>query len=200
MLYIATEPDFKSKVSVTSSHAGACYPDAFCPAHTLRVSFPYRTQLCCRCLADVLGRLFVHGGVYVRPMRTHNSPQPTNLFLTMAELPNTAIPIPPGQRDSNPAISNFPPIFKDALDKYKRLTKKDLQSHLLAVEFDRCDSPHAVLEIFRKQAQAFEEFRKGDDKLMKWLDPTVNVLSTLSATLGEGLALVVRFAGFTPSV
>jgi phage-related minor tail protein len=49
------------------------------------------------------------------------------------------------------------------------------------------------LDVFKKQAQAFEEFRKDDDKLMKFLDPTINVLSTLSATIGEGLALVVSF-------
>ena len=72
------------------------------------------------------------------------------------------------------------------------MTKKDLQTHPFAAQFDRCDSPAAVLNIFRKQAQAFDEFRKGDDRLMTWLDPIVNILSTCSATLGEGLGLVVR--------
>ena len=76
------------------------------------------------------------------------------------------------------------------------MTKKDLQTHPFAAQFDRCDSPAAVLDVFRKQAQAFDEFRKGDDSLMTWLDPTVNILFTCSATLGEGLALVVRLEGF----
>jgi hypothetical protein len=111
----------------------------------------------------------------------------------MSELPNTAIPTSPGKRDVNPAISNFTPIFKAASDEYKKLTKKDLQSHPFAAQFDGCDSPRAVLDVFKKQAEAFEEFRKGDDKLMKFLDPTINVLSTLSETIGEGLALAVSF-------
>ncbi|KAI0249056.1 hypothetical protein BJV78DRAFT_1284306 [Lactifluus subvellereus] len=95
-----------------------------------------------------------------------------------------------GERETNPTISNFASIFKRAAKEYKKLTKKDLRTHPFAAQFDRCDSPDAVLAVFRGQAQTFEEYRKGDDGLMKWLDPTVNVLFTLSATLGEGLALV----------
>ncbi|KAI0248658.1 hypothetical protein BJV78DRAFT_1234383, partial [Lactifluus subvellereus] len=88
------------------------------------------------------------------------------------------------------SISNFTSIFEAAAKEYKKLTKKDLQTHPFVAQFDRCDSPAAVLDVFRKQAQAFDEFRKGDDKLMTWLDPTVKIIFTCSATLGEGLALV----------
>jgi hypothetical protein len=97
---------------------------------------------------------------------------------------------------TDPSISNFTSIFEAATKEYKKLTKKDLQTHPFAAQFDGCDSPAAVLDVFRNQAQAFDEFRKGDDRLMTWLDPTVNVLFTCSATLGEGLALVVGLEGF----
>ncbi len=86
--------------------------------------------------------------------------------------------------------SNFIPIFNAALDEYKRRTGQDLHTHPFAAAFDACNSPDTILNIFQKQAQAFDRFRKGDEKLMRWLTPTVNVLFTLSGTLGEGIGLV----------
>jgi hypothetical protein len=88
------------------------------------------------------------------------------------------------------SISNFADIFDAASNEYRRLTKHDLHTHPFAAVLDNCDSPDAVLNVFRKQARAFGEFCRGDDRLMKWLDPTVHILFTLSATLGEGIALV----------
>ena len=86
--------------------------------------------------------------------------------------------------------SNFDLIFDTAVDEYKRLTGLDLRTHPLAAAFDVCNSPDIIVTIFRKQAQAFGRFRKGDGKLLTWLDPTVQVLFALSATLGEGIGLV----------
>ncbi|KAI0253332.1 hypothetical protein BJV78DRAFT_1152997 [Lactifluus subvellereus] len=80
---------------------------------------------------------------------------------------------------TDPSISNFTSIFEAAAKEYKGLTKKDLQIHPFAAQFDRCDSPGAVLGIFQNQAQAFDQLRNGDERLMKWL----------SATLGEGIGL-----------
>jgi hypothetical protein len=88
------------------------------------------------------------------------------------------------------SISNFTDIFDAASNEYKILTKQDLHTHPFAAALGDCDSPDAVLNIFRRQAQAFDEFCKGDDRLMKWLNPTVHILYTFSATLGEGIALV----------
>ena len=138
-------------------------------------------------------RLFVHGGVYFRPTHIHNFSPPTNVFLT-----TTGTPMSSGEPETDPAISNFASILEAAAKEYEKLTKKDLRP--FAAQFDKCDSPRAVLDIFRDQAQAFEEYRKSDDALMKWLDPTVNVLFTLSTTLGEVLALVVSLEQFTPYV
>ena len=92
---------------------------------------------------------------------------------------------------THPSISNFTSIFDAATKEYKKLTKKDLHTHPFAAQFNKCDTPHAVLDVFRKQAQAFEEFRKGDDRLITWLDLTVNILSKCSATIGEALSSVV---------
>ncbi len=88
------------------------------------------------------------------------------------------------------STSNFISVFEAASKEYKKLTKQDLNMHPFAVAFDSCDSPDSVLSIFRKQAEIFDEMRKGDERLIKWLDPMVHILFTFSATLGEGVGLV----------
>ena len=91
--------------------------------------------------------------------------------------------------DASP--TNFTAIFEAASNKYKTLTGQDLRTHPLATEFEsNNNSPDSVLSVFRKQAQSLDKFRGGDDKLMKSLMPTVNVLLTFSATLGAGISLV----------
>ncbi|KAH9031830.1 hypothetical protein EDB84DRAFT_1578716 [Lactarius hengduanensis] len=99
---------------------------------------------------------------------------------------------PPSQRDL-PVIPRYPPapststmfqvlstatsstdfgtIFGAALEAYKKQTKKDVTS------------------IPSHPAAAFDQSQSADEKLTKWLDPTVNVLYAFSATLGEGVGL-----------
>jgi hypothetical protein len=88
------------------------------------------------------------------------------------------------------SISNFTNIFDAALNEYKKLTNYNLLTHPFAAVFDSCDSPDAVLNVFRRQARAFDEFCKGDDSLMKWLKSTVHILFSFSATRGNGITLV----------
>src|SRR6266702_910729 len=88
------------------------------------------------------------------------------------------------------STSNFILIFEAAKKDYNKLTKQDLDTHPLSVEFSSCNSPDAVLNIFRKQVEIFDEIRKGDERLIKWLDPMVHILFTFSAALGEGVGLV----------
>jgi len=88
------------------------------------------------------------------------------------------------------STSNFAAIFETASSHYKTLTGQDLGTHPFAVALESYNSPGSVLEVFQKQAQTFGRFRKGDDKLIAYLTPIVNVLFTLSATLGEGIDLV----------
>ncbi|KAH9022031.1 hypothetical protein EDB84DRAFT_1678531 [Lactarius hengduanensis] len=63
-----------------------------------------------------------------------------------------------------------------------------------------CDTPAAILIILQEQVDRFEQSRSADERLHKWLDPTINVLYAFSQTLGEGIGLVfspakVIFAG-----
>ncbi|KAH9073566.1 hypothetical protein EDB83DRAFT_82859 [Lactarius deliciosus] len=96
--------------------------------------------------------------------------------------------------------SDFQSILLASLRAYEKQTKKDLLSHPLAARLNSCDSPADILAVLQDQVQEFEQSRSVDERLTKWLDPTVNVLYAFSATLGEGVGLVfspakVIFAG-----
>ncbi|KAH9037497.1 hypothetical protein EDB85DRAFT_2273396, partial [Lactarius pseudohatsudake] len=84
---------------------------------------------------------------------------------------------------------DFGKIFGTALEAYRKQTKNDIVSHPLATQLQSCDSPGAILSILRAQVQAFDQSQSADERLTKWLDPTVNVLYAFSATLGEGVGL-----------
>jgi hypothetical protein len=88
--------------------------------------------------------------------------------------------------------SNFQVLFEVALAKYTNRTGQDLRNHPLANVIERCDSPDAILAIFQEQSRAFDEFRNGDPKLVKWLGPAVNALYAIStnAALSAGASLV----------
>ena len=78
-----------------------------------------------------------------------------------------------------------------ALSEYKNKTGKPLLDHPLAAELKRCDSVDAIKAVFQVQAEAFQQFRDGDKRLTKWINPVVDVLSTFSDTIG-GAAGIVR--------
>ena len=86
--------------------------------------------------------------------------------------------------------NNFQLIFNDALKVYEKRTKKDLLAHPLASQLQACDSPAAILAILQQQVQGLDQSRSGGDRWTKLLDPTINVLYTFSATLGEGVGMV----------
>jgi hypothetical protein len=86
--------------------------------------------------------------------------------------------MPPTRRETPPA-SNFEALFQTALEKYSKRTGQGLVDHPLAAVLDRCDSPNAILAIFEEQARAFDEFRNGDPKLIKWLRPLVSCLHSI---------------------
>ncbi|KAH9169392.1 hypothetical protein EDB89DRAFT_2073079 [Lactarius sanguifluus] len=62
-----------------------------------------------------------------------------------------------------------------------------------------CDSISAILAVLRDQVREFDQVHNGDERLTKWLIPTVNVLYAFSAAVSEGVGLVfsakVIFAG-----
>ena len=86
---------------------------------------------------------------------------------------------------------NFKNLFDIALAKYAKRTGQDLRKYPLAAAIDRCNSPDEILAIFQAQSQAFDEFRNGDTKLIKWLRPVVNGLHAISTNtvLSAGTSL-----------
>ncbi|KAI0280250.1 hypothetical protein BC826DRAFT_1112292 [Russula brevipes] len=90
---------------------------------------------------------------------------------------------------AHPSTDNFIAIFSVAQDEYKKLTGHDVRRHPLALKFDTCRSPEDVSKLLQMQGQALSTFNKGNEALMRWLNPTVNILFILSGTLGEGIGL-----------
>jgi hypothetical protein len=100
-----------------------------------------------------------------------------------------------GNQTAGPSTGNFTAIFNAASIEYHRLTGKYLNTHPFAAQLDACQNPEAISNVLRSQAQAFTKFRKGDQRLMAWLDPTIHILFMFSATLGE-IGLVSNLVHF----
>jgi len=86
---------------------------------------------------------------------------------------------------------NLDSIFDAALRAHKKKTGNDITSHPLATELQSCDSPDAILAVLRRQIPTPDQSQTSDETFAKCLIPTVNVLHTLSDTLGEGVGLVI---------
>ncbi|KAI9432836.1 hypothetical protein H4582DRAFT_2188881 [Lactarius indigo] len=91
---------------------------------------------------------------------------------------------------SSSSTPHFQPIFEKALEEYKKRTGEELTAHPLAAEIKCCDSPDAILAVLEGKADELNQSRSKDDRLTKWLSPTVNILNALSATLGESIGSV----------
>jgi hypothetical protein len=76
------------------------------------------------------------------------------------------------------------------LKEYEKNTKTDLLAHPLMAQLQTCNSPTDILAVLRTQVQQFEQSTSGDDKLTRWLNPTVNVLYAFSSVIGTGVGLV----------
>jgi hypothetical protein len=88
--------------------------------------------------------------------------------------------------------SNFETLFEIALSRFTKRTGQDLRNHPLASAIDGCNSPDQILAIFKDQSRAFNEFRKGDPYMLKWLKPIVIGLHDISTNtaLMAGVSLV----------
>ena len=89
-----------------------------------------------------------------------------------------------------PSSHTFQLIFNNALKTYERRTKNDLLSHPLMSQLQVCQSSGSILAILQQQGQGPNQSQTSDERLTKWLDPTVNVLHAFSETIGEGVSLV----------
>ena len=88
------------------------------------------------------------------------------------------------------ASSRFQVIFNDALKLYQKQTKKDLTTHPLASQLQSCNSTTAIIAVLQGQVREFDEACSDDERLTKWLNPTVNVLCAFSAAVSGGVSLV----------
>jgi hypothetical protein len=96
--------------------------------------------------------------------------------------------------------SNFQLIINNALDTYRKRTKKDLLTHPLAARLQACDTPAAILAMLQEQAQGLDRSQRGDERWSKWLDPIVNVLFAFSTTIEAGVSLVFRNACYSSEI
>ena len=97
----------------------------------------------------------------------------------MAQPPNTTV-----------SVSNYQQIFNSALEAYRRRTKNDLLSHPLLAKLETCNSPDAILVMLLEQIPGFDQSGSNDNRLSKWLKPTVNVIYAFSGVIGAGTGLV----------
>src|SRR6266702_1281737 len=86
--------------------------------------------------------------------------------------------------------SDFISILDAALSEYNKKTGKDLLDQPLATDLGCCASVDDILTMLQHHANAFEQFRRGDHRLMKWIGSSVRVLDAFSETLGESVGLV----------
>jgi len=84
-------------------------------------------------------------------------------------------------------LLNYQSIFDNALESYKKRTGKDIASDPLLRRLETCHSPDDVLTILRGLIFESGQSRNCDNK---WLNPTVNVLYSLSESIGAGVGLV----------
>jgi hypothetical protein len=94
---------------------------------------------------------------------------------------------PPASASSS---NYYQSIFNKALNDYQKTTRKDLRSDSLLRQLEACQSPDTVLAVFRQRIPGFDKSGNKDDWLTKWLNPTVEVLCSLSETVGGAVALV----------
>ena len=88
------------------------------------------------------------------------------------------------------STSNLQAVLYASLKAYEDKTKKDLLAHPLTAQLQSCNSPTDILAVLCNQVQNFEQSTRGNEKLTKWLNPTVNVLYAFSSALGAGVGLV----------
>ena len=86
---------------------------------------------------------------------------------------------------TSPSNANFTKVFEVATHEYRTVTGQDLSTHPFSAALDILKTPDAIVDIFRKQAQVFEKVSKDNEKLMTFLSPIVQILFTLSVTIGE---------------
>ena len=105
--------------------------------------------------------------------------------LASVSMPQTPRP------ETTSSSSDIERIFDTALKSYQKKTKKNLKDHDLFKQLEGCDSPAAILAKFQSAHFDDQSQTGSDDRLKRWLVPTLNVLCAFSDTLDEGVSLVM---------
>ena len=84
----------------------------------------------------------------------------------------------------------FQNLFNTALEAYKKKTKKDLLTHPLSAKLQDCDSPAAILLVLQELVQQFNQRWCRNERLRSCINSIVNVVYSISTTIGEGVGLV----------
>jgi len=87
--------------------------------------------------------------------------------------------------------AHFQILFDSALQAYEKNTGVPLAEHPLAAQLQDCHSVESITTLLQHQAKHFSDFR-GKNRIMKLIESTVSILSTLSANsaLGGSIGLV----------
>jgi hypothetical protein len=107
--------------------------------------------------------------------------RPVHPDLTMSQAPSAS---------ASTSSPNFQSIFYAALKTYEKKTKKDLLAHPLSAQLQACNSPGDILGVLQDKVNELDRSRSADERLSQWLNPTINVLYSFSATIGAGAGLV----------
>ena len=79
--------------------------------------------------------------------------------------------------------STFQSVLNVALERYENKTKNKLLTHPLAAQIQSCESPAAIHAVLDGIVQRFDQRRRDDERLTKWLNPTVEVLYSFSCAV-----------------
>ncbi|KAN0136201.1 hypothetical protein V8E53_006061 [Lactarius tabidus] len=127
------------------------------------------------------GQSEVHA--YQHVSSTTSSESPFSMSQSPAPGPSSSPPIP------TTSTSNFNVIFEKALKAYKKKTKRNLLAHPLATQIEACETAAAIVAVLQDQVDQFNQSRTSDERVQRWLSPTINVLHAFTETLGEGISL-----------
>ena len=125
---------------------------------------------------------------------THVAPGPTSCSICRSFQTDSpliaAVTMSQTTPTASSSSSNLQAIFAASLKEYEKKTEKTLLTHPLMAQFHACNSPTDILAVLRSQVTHIEETTAADEKLIKWLDPIVNVLTASSSVISAGVGLV----------
>ena len=86
-------------------------------------------------------------------------------------------------------------LIVDALADYTKETEIDLSKNPFAAEFERSNSPEAILQLLQRREKAFKQYRNDSRGLINCLNPAVKIIHKFSGILGQAVGQVSRRTG-----